>query len=92
MTLQRNIRKTNGHAGPQGRPNGKPHRFYLTDNERAARANVVRLEGVWQGVKDRWNNHHADDMAAASALWHTPDLASRVSGWKRLGENVGRAT
>jgi hypothetical protein len=33
---------------------------------------------------------HADDMAAASALWHTPDLASRVTGWKRLGENVGR--
>jgi hypothetical protein len=51
-------------------PNGKPHRFYLTDDERAARANVVRLEGVWQGVKDRWNNHHADDLAdTVMPLW-----------------------
>src|SRR3954453_14477830 len=51
-------------------PNGKPHRFYLTDDERAARAKVVRLEGGWQGVKDRWNNHHADDLAdTVMPLW-----------------------
>jgi integrase len=42
---------------------GKPPRIYLTDNERAAQANVVRLEGVWQGVEDRWNDLHANGMA-----------------------------
>ena len=45
------------------RQNGKPPRIYLTHNERAAGANVVRLEGVWQGVEDRWNDLHADGMA-----------------------------
>ncbi len=49
---------------------GRPHRFYLTDNERAARANVVRLEGVWQGVKDRWNDLHTDGMTdTVMPLW-----------------------
>jgi hypothetical protein len=33
---------------------------------------------------------HAEEMAAAEAIWHTPDLAHRVTGWKRVGENVGR--
>jgi len=45
------------------RPNGKPPRIYLTDTERAARANVVRVEGVWQGVEDRWNDLQAVGMA-----------------------------
>src|SRR5688572_12541109 len=45
------------------RPNGTAYRAYLTDNERAAVANVVRVEGLWQGVKDRWADLHAMGMA-----------------------------
>ena len=32
----------------------------------------------------------ANDMARSGALAHTTNLGSKVSGWKRLGENVGR--
>src|SRR6185503_14293063 len=32
----------------------------------------------------------ANDMARNGKLAHTTNLGSRVSGWKRLGENVGR--
>jgi len=32
----------------------------------------------------------ANDMARNGALQHTTNLGSKVSGWKRLGENVGR--
>lgn len=45
------------------RPNGKAYRVYLTADERAATANVVRLEGVWEGVEDRWNDLNAEGMA-----------------------------
>jgi integrase len=42
---------------------GKPPRIYLGAEERAARANVVRLEGVWQGVESRWHDLHVEEMA-----------------------------
>jgi hypothetical protein len=32
----------------------------------------------------------ADEMARTKRLAHTTNLGSKVSGWKRLGENVGR--
>ena len=32
----------------------------------------------------------ANEMAKAGRIYHTPNLGTRVSGWKRLGENVGR--
>lgn len=32
----------------------------------------------------------ANEMARSGRLAHTTNLGSRVSGWKRLGENVGR--
>jgi hypothetical protein len=32
----------------------------------------------------------ANDMAKSGQLAHTTNLGSKVSGWKRLGENVGR--
>ena len=32
----------------------------------------------------------ANEMARNGALQHTTNLGSKVSGWKRLGENVGR--
>ncbi|HVW34488.1 MAG TPA: CAP domain-containing protein [Acidimicrobiia bacterium] len=33
---------------------------------------------------------HAQDMARAGVLAHTPNLGTKISGWQRLGENVGR--
>lgn len=63
--------------------NGRPHRFYLTDDERAARANVVRLEGVWQGVEDRWNELNAVGMAdTATPVWDDTTL--------KIGTAVGK--
>ena len=41
----------------------KPPRIYLGTNERTASANVVRLEGLWQGVESRWADLHASGMA-----------------------------
>ena len=32
----------------------------------------------------------ADEMARTKRLAHTTNLGSKISGWKRLGENVGR--
>lgn len=32
----------------------------------------------------------ANDMARSGALAHTTNLGSKVSGWRKLGENVGR--
>ncbi|HEV3364184.1 MAG TPA: CAP domain-containing protein, partial [Acidimicrobiia bacterium] len=32
----------------------------------------------------------ANEMARTGRLAHTSNLGSKVSGWKRLGENVGR--
>jgi len=42
---------------------GKPPRIYLGSEERAARANVVRLEGIWEGVEARWTDLNADGLA-----------------------------
>lgn len=33
---------------------------------------------------------HSARMASKSSLYHNPDLGSEVSGWSRVGENVGR--
>ena len=33
---------------------------------------------------------HAADMARAGVLAHTTNLGSKISGWQRIGENVGR--
>jgi len=63
--------------------NGRPHRFYLTADERAAVANVVRLEGVWQGVEDRWNDLNAEGMAdTATPVWDETTL--------QIGTAVGK--
>ncbi len=35
---------------------------------------------------------HSAAMAAAGSVFHSLDLASAVSGWERLGENVGRGS
>src|SRR5262245_45757003 len=35
----------------------KPPRFYLGADERQATVNNARLEGLWAGVKRRWQDH-----------------------------------
>lgn len=35
---------------------------------------------------------HSASMATAGSVFHSLDLASAVSGWERLGENVGRGS
>ncbi|MCA1824709.1 MAG: CAP domain-containing protein [Mycobacteriales bacterium] len=32
---------------------------------------------------------HSAEMAARGSIWHNPRLASEVSGWSMVGENVG---
>ena len=71
------------------RPNGKPPRIYLTDNERAAQANVGRLEGVWQGVEDRWNDLHAEGMA--DTLFPTWDETTHLIA-KAVGKGLFKVT
>jgi hypothetical protein len=36
--------------------NGKSHRFYLGEDEKQATASINRLEGLWRGVQERWEN------------------------------------
>lgn len=33
---------------------------------------------------------HSAEMAATDSIWHTKNLGGVVSGWSRIGENVGR--
>jgi hypothetical protein len=33
--------------------------------------------------------HHSADMATQHRLYHNPSLSSEVTGWQRVGENVG---
>ena len=55
--------------------------------ERASRGlDRVRVAADLTAVARR----HSDVMAAQSRLHHNPNLASDVSGWQRLSENVGR--
>lgn len=57
------------------------------DRERAARGlPALRRAADLQAVARR----HAARMADRGALYHNPQLGSEVSGWSKLGENVGR--
>lgn len=68
---------------------GKPPRIYLGAEERAARANVVRLEGVWQGVEARWTDLHAEDMADTDKpVWD--DVSLQVA--KAVGRGLFKVT
>lgn len=33
---------------------------------------------------------HSAEMAATDSIWHTKNLGGVISGWSRIGENVGR--
>lgn len=57
------------------------------DRERAGRGlPALRRASDLQAVARR----HAVRMADRGTLYHNPDLGSEVSGWSKLGENVGR--
>ncbi len=43
------------------KPNGRPYRFYLGDDEKKAQANVARLEALWEAVEERWQEWRRDD-------------------------------
>lgn len=45
------------------KPNRKPIRFYLGDDEKKATANVLRLEALWDGVETRWNDLAREHIA-----------------------------
>jgi uncharacterized protein YkwD len=49
------------------------------------------LTGLWPDAElQRIANRQANAMAEAGAIWHTPDLGSRLSwGWWAWSENVG---
>lgn len=59
----------------------------MTNADRAA----ARLKGL-STANDLQSlaQSRSNEMAKAGRIYHTPNLGSRVSGWKRLGENVGR--
>ncbi|MGH9022248.1 MAG: CAP domain-containing protein [Acidimicrobiia bacterium] len=59
----------------------------LTNSERASR-NLGALEAAEDLTA--FAQRKADDMAAKRELKHTDDLGAKVSGWNRLGENIGR--
>ena len=59
----------------------------MTNADRAARGlRALSTSADLQAVAQQ----RADEMARSGRLAHTTNLGSRVSGWKRLGENVGR--
>lgn len=59
----------------------------MTNADRAAlRLKALSTAGDLQSLAQR----RADEMARSGRLAHTTGLGSKVSGWKRLGENVGR--
>jgi hypothetical protein len=59
----------------------------MTNAERTARG-LQPL--VTAGDLQSFAQHRAEDMARAGKLWHSEDLGTRISGWRRLGENIGR--
>jgi hypothetical protein len=59
----------------------------MTNADRAA----ARLKGLSTSSDlQSLAQSRANEMAKAGRIYHTPNLGTRVSGWKRLGENVGR--
>lgn len=57
------------------------------NRERAAQGlSALSTSGDLTSVARSWSARMADD----SKLYHNPSLGSQVSGWKKVGENVGR--
>jgi hypothetical protein len=58
----------------------------LNQARQAAGLPTVRVAGDLTAVARR----HSERMAGQSNLHHNPNLGSDVSGWQKVGENVGR--
>jgi hypothetical protein len=59
----------------------------MTNADRAAaRLKALSTAGDLQSLAQK----KADELAKAGRLSHTSNLGSKVSGWRRVGENVGR--
>ncbi|MCA1711866.1 MAG: CAP domain-containing protein, partial [Actinobacteria bacterium] len=61
----------------------------LTANVNAARAAAGLPSLSVSGDLVAVARAHSAEMAAAGSLYHNPNLASEVTGWSSLGENVG---
>jgi len=69
------------------RADGAVDTIVLTNQERQASGlGILVIAPDLEAAAQR----HAEEMASAGALWHTPNLATVVGNWRRLGENVGR--
>jgi hypothetical protein len=73
------------HAGVDGGAEGQ---FVARVNEARASAGLPALQvaGDLTAVARR----HSERMASQQSLHHNPNLGSDVSGWQKVGENVGR--
>lgn len=78
-------------AAPGGRWHKESERCMMRriNDFRAARG-LPRLD--WDRQLSYVARRHAERMADAGlGIWHDPYLASRVTNWRALGENTGRA-
>ncbi|HVF21352.1 MAG TPA: CAP domain-containing protein [Mycobacteriales bacterium] len=72
------------HAGP-----GEGDFFSRTNSARAS----YRLRGyVSKADLVTVARRHAQRMASQNRLYHNPNLGREVTGWRMVGENVGRGT
>ena len=74
-------------VGPATAASGDESRLLaLTNQARAsAGATPLALDAGVSAVARAW----AQQMAAAGDISHNPDYGSQISGWSRVGENVG---
>lgn len=71
---------------PQADPQSEQTSFARANEERRARG-VDSLR--WSDDLAAVARAHSEDMAREGRLYHNPNLASQVSGWSSLAENVG---
>ncbi|MBW3561725.1 MAG: CAP domain-containing protein [Actinobacteria bacterium] len=67
---------------------GAESRFVQLVNQARARAGLPALSVASDLVSVA--RRHSVRMADSGDLYHNPNVASEVSGWQKLGENVGR--
>lgn len=75
------------HAASDGTRGVSAAEYYsLINGLRAAKGlPALQIDSTLAASSQRW----ADQMAATSTLSHDPNLAGAVSGWTKIGENVG---
>src|SRR5467141_2021602 len=67
-------------------PSDEAYFINSINNIRAGRGlSILTVDAQLTGVARSWSEH----MSADGTLAHNPNLASQVSDWRTLGENVG---